>query len=530
MIGFFPDPYPDELLYSVLARFQSRVHYPSRESLVRELFGTKKAFATIDLPTHLSRLIASLPPGHSYTVDRFIDNNTLLPFYSPFLAAQRINTIRANMGDGQKLGFHYRIGIASSRISLPASLRFCPGCAREDKEQFGEYYWHRLHQVSGVEVCPIHDIFLENTTALTRNRTNNQEFISAGQVIQVISSRRLNLSDSSHLILKQVANDVNWLLHQRIETPYLGYLRNSYLYLLAKLGLLNDNGTVKVEQFLSAFTDYYSTEFLKHIQCSFRPGNRNNWLLRLTHYDLRSQHPLHHLLLIHFLGLTVEEFFRLPKEIPSGGSTLPSMQPEKLLSSHQTKSRIIPRETLESYRQKWLDILVDNPDDGRSLLRKKFSGVFSWLYYNDYSWLEKHLPLLQSGKNSSFSKVDWYSRDIKLRDEVLLCAKRLLNQSEQLVRVTVHSIAKDIDRSSQLKKHLHKLPLTAQVLADVVETYEQFAIRRLWWIVERYQQENVRPARWQLIRRAHIKPEMEVIPEVAHAIDLALKSFDAIEV
>ena len=41
MIGFFPDPYPDELLYSVLARFQSRVQYPSRESLVRELFGTK---------------------------------------------------------------------------------------------------------------------------------------------------------------------------------------------------------------------------------------------------------------------------------------------------------------------------------------------------------------------------------------------------------------------------------------------------------------------------------------------------------
>ena len=92
--------------------------------------------------------------------------------------------------------------------------------------------------------------------------------------------------------------------------------------------------------------------------------------------------------------------------------------------------------------------------------------------------------------------------------------------------MTIHSIGKDIDRASQLKKHLHKLPLTAQVLADVVETHEEFAIRRLWWIVERYQQENIRPTRWQLIRRAHIKPEMEVIPEVAHAIDLALKSFD----
>ena len=526
MIGFFPDPYPDELLYSVLARFQSRVQYPSRESLVRELLGTKKAFATIDLPSHLCRLIASLPPGHLYTVDGFIDNNTLLPFYSPFSTKERINAIRENMGDGKKLGFHYRIGIASSRISLPISLRFCPLCAREDKEQFGEYYWHRLHQVSGVEVCPIHAIFLENSSALTRNRTNNQDFISAGEVIQVISPRSLNLSDPCHLILKQIAHDVLWLLNQRIEAHYLKYFHTYYLYLLGKVGLLNVNGTVRVKPFLSAFTDYYSGDFLRGVQCSFHPDNRNNWLLRLTHYDFRSQHPLHHLLLIHFLGLTVEEFFRIPREIPSCGSSIPSMQAKKFLSSQSAKPQRIARETWEIYRKKWLDILVENPDDGRSLLRKKFSGVYIWLYYNDYGWLEKNLPPLQSGKNSDQPKVDWNSRDAKLKDEVLLSATGLLNKSEELVRVTIHSIGKDIDRASQLKKHLHKLPLTAQVLADVVETHEEFAIRRLWWIVERYQQENIRPTRWQLIRRAHIKPEMEVIPEVAHAIDLALKSFD----
>ena len=273
MIGFFPDPYPDELLYSVLARFQSRVQYPSRESLVRELFGTKKAFATIDLPSHLCRLIASLPPGHLYTVDGFIDNNTLLPFYSPFSTKERINAIRANMGDGKKLGIHYRIGIASSRISLPISLRFCPLCAREDKEQFGEYYWHRLHQVSGVEVCPIHAIFLENSSALTRNRTNNQDFICAGEVIQEISPRSLNLSDPYHLILKQIAHDVVWLLNQRIEAHYLKSFHTYYLYLLGKVGLLNVNGTVRVKPFyqhslittLVTFSGEYSAAFIQII-------------------------------------------------------------------------------------------------------------------------------------------------------------------------------------------------------------------------------------------------------------------------
>ena len=65
------------------------------------------------------------------------------------------------------------------------------------------------------------------------------------------------------------------------------------------------------------------------------------------------------------------------------------MQAKKFLSSQSAKPRRIARETLEIYRKKWLDILVENPDDGRSLLRKKFSGVYIWLYYNDYGWLEK---------------------------------------------------------------------------------------------------------------------------------------------
>jgi hypothetical protein len=34
MIAHFPKPYPDELLYSVLARFQDRLGYPSRKMRV----------------------------------------------------------------------------------------------------------------------------------------------------------------------------------------------------------------------------------------------------------------------------------------------------------------------------------------------------------------------------------------------------------------------------------------------------------------------------------------------------------------
>jgi hypothetical protein len=76
MITCFPDPYPDELLYSICARYGERVRYPNqRKFLIQELFGSKCSSATVGLPCHLAHLISVLPPGHSYTVKRLIDNH-----------------------------------------------------------------------------------------------------------------------------------------------------------------------------------------------------------------------------------------------------------------------------------------------------------------------------------------------------------------------------------------------------------------------------------------------------------------------
>ena len=68
MITVFPDPYPDELLYSVCARYGDRMCYPSRMSLTAELFGNPNVVATLDLPSHLNRLVSVLPYGDQQLV------------------------------------------------------------------------------------------------------------------------------------------------------------------------------------------------------------------------------------------------------------------------------------------------------------------------------------------------------------------------------------------------------------------------------------------------------------------------------
>ena len=140
MLAYFPDPYPDELFYSICARFQYRVRYPSQRATVEDLFQTKNAIAIFDFPSRLNRIVAALPLKSGYTVDYFINNHTLLPFYSPFLPPERNQLIREEMDGDNGAKIHTRLGIVAGQVEMPSHLRFCPLCVEDDKKLFGECY------------------------------------------------------------------------------------------------------------------------------------------------------------------------------------------------------------------------------------------------------------------------------------------------------------------------------------------------------------------------------------------------------
>lgn len=128
MIGFFPDPYPDELLYSICARYHYRVGYREKISTARDLFNARTPIG-FTLPNWLKRLISVLPPGHCYSVDQLIDEHTLLPFYEPFLSPERVGQIRYVMGEKRR-GTPDLIGVGAMlpAKTRPESLRYCPAC------------------------------------------------------------------------------------------------------------------------------------------------------------------------------------------------------------------------------------------------------------------------------------------------------------------------------------------------------------------------------------------------------------------
>lgn len=48
------------------------------------------------------------------------------------------------------------------------------------------------------------------------------------------------------------------------------------------------------------------------------------------------------------------------------------------------------------------------------------------------------------------------------------------------------------------------MPLTTQVLAGVIETREEHAVRRVRWAADLYLREKVVPQQWQLLLRANV--------------------------
>jgi len=65
-LGYFPIPYPDEVLYSVIARAKSRLGIEAARTFVFELFGTIHIRAVLDMPSHLDAMATALPPGYPW--------------------------------------------------------------------------------------------------------------------------------------------------------------------------------------------------------------------------------------------------------------------------------------------------------------------------------------------------------------------------------------------------------------------------------------------------------------------------------
>ncbi len=326
MIGFFPEIYTDELVFSACSRYHELAGYRSREATGRDLFNLSRAKVAIDLPCNLEAFVESFPVPDWQTIDRLIDEHTLLPFFSPFVPIERLSCLRSDMQGNGGGSVHGRLGILTSGIAGDY-LRFCPLCVEDDRTRLGETYWHRLHQIPGVEVCPTHKVFLEATAVHARSRGNRDAFVTAEKAVCLSPPRPVEENKSDHRAYLRIAHDVAWLLEQGGSAAEAGTdHRDRYLGLLYERGESSYFGQVRATALIKALKAYFSEEFLGPLGCGLERSR--NWVHRLIHSNSkqRAQHPIQHLLMMQYLGVTAQEFFRLPAvRLPFGEGPWPCL-------------------------------------------------------------------------------------------------------------------------------------------------------------------------------------------------------------
>lgn len=161
MIAVFPTIYPDELLYSQLARFYARSGYPGYTFAAEDLFQSKTVRPDIEF------LNAYTPEAlhlitHEKPIERIILEHTMFPYYARFIGHERRMKAFQSLV-AMDAAYHNLLPFPKSKEKVIRHLRYCPICAEHDRETYGETYWHRIHQMHGIRICPAHHCFLIET-------------------------------------------------------------------------------------------------------------------------------------------------------------------------------------------------------------------------------------------------------------------------------------------------------------------------------------------------------------------------------
>lgn len=307
MIGFFPEPLPDELFFSICSRYAEMLAYPTKRTARYDLFKSKRTVVSVDFPIKLETLINVLPPGHFLTTDRFINDHTLLPLFIPFVPAKRVSTIKKQMRkDGANVHGSLGVNTFSGKVKV---FRYCPACIQEDRDAHGETYWHRSHHIPGINVCATHKNYLKNSEVPLRYSAMRAAFVTAETTLQRADMTAVYEHDDRLLALQtSLANNATWLLQQPIFAGYETNHRNHYVHLLYERGYCTYSGVLDRRKLANDLTAHYSSSLLRAINCDVVYDGSEDWLNRLAHRRDRLIHPLHHLLLLQFLEQTPESF------------------------------------------------------------------------------------------------------------------------------------------------------------------------------------------------------------------------------
>lgn len=510
MITYFPRMYPDELFYSVLSRAYLKGGYLTHTQATEEFFNNPKERFDFQFVNGLRpEIVHCICQKENW--EQVIINHTLFPYYSRFLGKEK----KSNAFEALK----HMEGDYNNLLSLTPNrkeerfLRYCPLCAIEQRQRYGESYWSRIHQIPDINVCPIHGCKLRKSS-ISMNRHKTNRFAPADmEIIDLTTEYGTEIEYTfSQYLYQLLSRDVVW---------------DNDIH-VSKLLISNMAGTRYLScrgEVMHTASLYQDIILYYHGMCI---GIDKEWQLSKVLHGQRIN-PVEIAQIGMLLGISAEEISGRIELIETPEELFDNKVIELLQQGLSTKDiatkfhvsqsliRLIAKNHSVDYkrsinrkgirekakneriikeRQFWERVLKNHPGLSFTQLCEipEYRLRLRWLRRNDRDWTEEHYPEKSTGSRQiQLSKLD---------TEYFPKVKGVLYEfgnknGEMPKRVTINAISKSIGINGRL---LYHLPKCRNLINEYTESNEQYWARKVVWATKQILNQD-KKLNWTNIRK-----------------------------
>lgn len=128
----------------------------------------------------------------------------------------------------------------------------------------------------------------------------------------------------------------------------------------------------------------------------------------------------------------------------------------------------------EGTRRRWLELIDVHDGLGMKYLRSLEPAIFTWLYRNDRTWLQKHRPGRVQASLPRRSPVNWDERDLVLQARVQEAIAQLATNSKKK-SLHLWEVVQIVPELKPKLRALDRLPLTRRALDQAIPQRERIS-------------------------------------------------------
>ncbi|EDM66663.1 Transposon Tn7 transposition protein tnsD [Moritella sp. PE36] len=500
-----PIPYPDELIYSVIARYGVHFGRTSPKAILDDIFSDRKIIATIDLPNQLSKVSNQLPALTDYSETNLAYKHTFFPIYAPFTLESRKHKCLKLLSNRSQGSVHLMLGISASRVNKNITLKYCPQCLDEQLQQYGEYYWKRSWQVTGAECCLKHGMLIDSDITINSNHRHAYFAASPEHCIRMSQAKATPEATA-------VTTQVNQLLSQPpICSPTFTQWSLFYKQMANNNGYGKGESHIKHDEIKQLILNRWSHRWLK--KHGLELNNKDtSWLKTIFRKHRKSFSYLEHIVVLSsFHDPDSNNNWDICKVINQVSNlSCSTTKPDEKTKNH------IDIKTLKYHQNNWKS-LVSKWGVKASRHRENGGALYAYLYRNDKAWLLKlnesyHLP-----QKTINNRVNWHKRDRQLCKQ-LITKSKIIELKLEHPQFTRNWYLTQLSSSSNIEKHLDKLPLCNDFFQRYCETTDDYQIRRITRSIQMLRNELINTSRWRVLRKAGLS-EIRLTNLARHFLD-----------